>query len=192
MGSGQGVVPLGQSGCTTKQEWGGVVPNMSYRSKSLVLLLGGFVFALSAPAAFGGVIHGFADFSLGAWDFSAQITVGPFTPDADLYFAFVVDPPLGDWIAAVNGAMIAMVDSSFGELTTAPVDTSLYDYDMAAILGITYVIRTGEGHYAKFTVDQLYPLIVLEYVYQPNGSPMLVDPVGVEQTTWGRVKAIYR
>jgi len=37
-----------------------------------------------------------------------------------------------------------MVDSSFAELTTAPEDTSLYDWEWPLLMAATYVIRTGE------------------------------------------------
>ena len=127
----------------------------------------------------------------GAWDFSEEESVNPILdPNADIGFAFVVDPPIGYWVGAFNGALIALADSAFEVLTTSPEDTTLYDWTLPAFPGVTYVVRTTERHYAKFKPIQIL-IPIIQYAYQPDGSRLLVDPVPVKPTTWGRIKLLY-
>ncbi|MBP2680191.1 MAG: hypothetical protein H6Q78_54 [Candidatus Krumholzibacteriota bacterium] len=144
-----------------------------------------------ARRGFADLVHGIGPLSEGGWDFSESTSVDPkFDSNTDLTLVYVVDPPIGSRAWGLNGAVIVMVDSSFVELTTAPEDTALYDWDWPAVLGETYVIRTTERHYAKFRILNLI-IPTIEYVYQPDGSRMLAEGVPVEATTWGRVKSLY-
>jgi len=127
------------------------------------------------------------------WDFSAQksLCVLEFP---DIFLSFVVEPPLGLMISVTNPARVAMMpDSSFEDLKYAPEDSSAYGYDLPALLNTTYVARTKEGHYAKFRLLQLpYYEPIIEYVYQPDGSRRFFNVIGVEGSTWGAIKALFR
>ena len=167
---------------------------MSVKGVALLAVLNVFVSAIPVSAE---VISGVGVLSQGAWDFSESASVHPkLDPNADLTFVLIVDPPperTAVW--GLNGATLVMVDSSFAELTTAPEDTSLYDWEWPLLMAATYVIRTTERHYAKFRIlDLMIPMI--EYVYQPDGSRILTNgvPTGIAEhiTTWGRLKALYQ
>ncbi len=133
------------------------------------------------------IVHGFGHCGLGGWDFSDSAAVDLY--EGDLSIVYVVDPPIGYWMSATNGAAVTMVsDSTLEELTTAPQDPSLYDIFLPALLMETYVIRTVEGYYAKFRIFLYLPAPTFEYYYQPNGSRVLP----VEQSSWGQIKALYR
>jgi hypothetical protein len=127
------------------------------------------------------------------WDFSAQksLCVLEFP---DIFLAFVVDPPLGLRVSVTDPASIALIpDSTFEELKFAPEDSSSYTWDLPALYDMTYVARTKEGHYAKFRFLQLpYLERIIEYVYQPDGSRRFFNAVGVEESTWGTIKALFR
>jgi hypothetical protein len=136
--------------------------------------------------------HGVVQLTNGGWDFSEEKSVNPFfDPGADFAIAYVVDPPLGYRVQGLDGARLVMVpDSTFEELTEAPEDPSLYGWDLPGLMGVTYVIRTIEGHYAKFRILSLLGHWI-EYAYQSDGSRMLAYPTPVERTTWGRIKALF-
>ncbi len=127
------------------------------------------------------------------WDFSAQksLCVLEFP---DIFLAFVVEPDLGLRISVTNPARVAMIpDSTFEELRFAPEDSSSYTWDLPALYDMTYVARTKEGNYAKFRFLQLpYLEPVIEYVYQPDGSGRFFNEIGVEGSTWGAIKALFR
>ena len=167
------------------------------RGKRALLAAVACAVLLYTSVAIGDVISGIGDMNLGGWDFSTQTTVPPMNgpnnnPDNDISFVIVVDPPLGIMVFAENGAMVtAILDSTFEELTEAPGDSSLYALILPASIGDTFVILTTEGFYAKLSPLRIEPWPIIEYVYQPNGSRILVDPVAVEATTWGRVKAAF-
>ena len=138
-----------------------------------------------------------------AWDFSDSATVVP--PNGDLrwvivavragsrdvsqatslypYF-FVTDPPAQ--------IAIASQDSTFEELTSAPTDPDAYVEFFDALEGYVYIVRTQENHYAKLIAKFLGNGITIEYVYQDDGSRRLVDVVSTDQTTWGRIKNLYK
>ncbi len=127
----------------------------------------------------------------GGWDFSEETPVHWL--DGDIQVGHVGDPPLGWLVGGANGAgIILLADSTFEDLSEAPADSSLYNYwgEEPGIPGATYVCRTGDGHYAKFRfLDPFFSEI--EYAYQTDGRPSFLDPVPVEETTWGRIKALY-
>ena len=162
--------------------------------RAIRLIVVAILVTVSVSSAGADVIQGTGILSVGSWDFSEQVSVDRFTnPNSDLSFAFVVDPPLGYRVACENGAVAVLIqDSTFDEVTVAPEDTTLYSWDLPAQVGATYVIRTTERHYAKFTPLQLEPVPIIRYAYQPDGSRALIDPVPIEETTWGRVKALYQ
>lgn len=137
-----------------------------------------------------------------AFDFSDSVLVPP--PDGDLYWVTLSETPStagGEeaaqfaWFTTNYPALIAYApsDSTYHELTTAPSDTTLYHFDAAVLSYGVYVVRTKEHHYAKVRVEMIGGGgITIEYTYQDNGTPVLVNPVPVRPTTWGRVKTLYR
>jgi hypothetical protein len=162
---------------------------MRFCHKFLILLFGlSHTICLSVSAD---IIHGICTPMLGAFDFEKQVSVHWLHPDADLSGGYVVDPPLGHLAWGLNGALLVMVaDSTFEELSLAPEDSSVYSTDLRGHVGIPYVIRTIGGHYAKFRfTDPTFNTI--EYAYQSDGSRLLVCPTPGEETTWGRIKALY-
>ncbi len=149
------------------------------------------VFVLSSPARCK-ILSGIGVLYQGGWDFSEQQTVhSMFDPATDLSIVLVVDPPFGPWQFGENGARITEVpDSNFAELTTAPEDSTRYLWELPALVGVTYVIRTIEHCYAKYRILSIYPPAI-EYAFQDNGSRVLDPGVPVEPTTWGRIKELY-
>jgi hypothetical protein len=97
-----------------------------------------------------------------------------------------------DTLLVGNGsARITLSDSSYESLVEAPEDSTLYVEFIGVFLGEAYVIRTREGHYAKFRIPITPGPGLIEYTYQDDGSRALAEPVAVEETTWGRIKALY-
>jgi len=144
---------------------------------------------VSTPA-FAGVIHGYAWFEFGSWDFSDSLLVGEH--DGDLRIIYVVSPPIGYQYTCENGAVARTVPGTFEDVAEAPEDLSTYEFYGPALLGPVYVLRTAEGHYVKYHMIQVLPAPLIEYVYQPDGSRVLVDVLPAQSTTWGAVKALYR
>jgi hypothetical protein len=167
-----------------------------YLALALLCVGSGALFAAScSPAeANSEVISGIVNLIHWGWDFSEQVsTTGPF--EGDMFIAIVVDPPLGWRVAAgMPPALIVVIpDSTYEELQFAPADTSVYSFDAPADVGYVYVIRTVERHYAKMRLIQCdYGAIIMEYTYQPDGSRRLFNEIGVESTSWGKIKALYR
>ena len=168
-----------------------------YLALALLCVGSGALFAAScSPAeANSEVISGIVNLIHGGWDFSEQVsTTGPF--EGDISIVIVVDPPLGWRVVAsfFSTALIAVIpDSTYEELQFAPADTSVYSFDAPADVGLVYVIRTEEGHYAKMHLLQCdYAGISMEYTYQPDGSRRLFNEIAVESTSWGKIKALYR
>lgn len=141
-----------------------------------------------------------------AWDFSDSAAVVP--PNGDLRWTIVRATNanrsfLGTqssarfpefWLTNYP-ALIAYApqDSTYDELTTAPGDTTLYKEGLELFYFAVYVVRTKEHHYAKLkAVCCVAGGIQIEYTYQDNGTRILVDPVPVRPTTWGRIKSLYR
>ena len=84
-------------------------------------------------------------------------------------------------------------DSTFEDLMYAPEDSTLYDTEQPPLLGTTYVIKTGDGKYAKIVFTKVWPMNEAEmmYVYQPDGSRLLFNPTATEEFSWGRIKKIF-
>jgi len=137
------------------------------------------------------IIKGIGVLEQGCWDFSEQKSI-PWWEGADACIAYVVDPPLGWRVGTANYATVAVIDSTFDDVTTAPEDSSAYAYDCPVDFVHTYVVHTAEGHYAKFHILQFIPLVAIEYAYQSDGSRNLDTGVPVDATSWGRIKALYR
>jgi len=116
----------------------------------------------SAAPASAGVIHGYAWFAFGSWDFSDSLLVGEY--DGDLSIVYVVDPPLGYVYGCWNGASARIVSGSFEDVVEAPADLATYDAHGPALLGPVYVLRTAEGHYVKYHMIQVLPAPLIEYV----------------------------
>jgi hypothetical protein len=160
------------------------------------------VVILAGPAA--AELHtGFALIPPGpARDFSDSTTVVP--PSGDLYWITLIQQhttgategsAFPNYFLTNAPAVIAYspMDSSYAELTTAPVEPSAYSESVEIFSYGVYVIRTQEGHYAKLRMESLGGGgMTIEYTYQDDGSLVLVRTVPVESSTWGRVKALYR
>jgi len=139
------------------------------------------------------VISGTVALDLGGWDFSQQTSMT--WPDADIAFAFVVDPPLGLRVAAPYppARILMLSDSTYEDLKYAPDDSALYGMDAPALIGPVYVAKTKEGRYAKFRILHLpYDTPIIEYVYQPDGTRRFYNGIGVESSTWSSVKTLFR
>lgn len=147
---------------------------------------------LSPSMASGDLVQGIGAFEFGCWDFSEEQSVHDWDPGADACIAYVVDPPLGWMVSAAGFGEIAPVDSAFDDVTTAPADSSAWVIDYPAFTFVTYVVRTAENHYAKFRILEFIPIVTIQYAYQPDGSGNLDTTVPVEETRWGRIKALYR
>ena len=161
---------------------------------SIVILVVSYAATIPARSE---IVAGVATVYVG-WDFSTQTSIDcTFLPQAgcDIAIDYIVDPPLGLYVSGVYTATIAMLeDVAFEEMEEAPSDETMYQYLHPARLGVTYVVQTNEGHFAKFRFTALPPFVVdvqIEYVYQSDGSRNFVDAVPVERSTWGAVKALY-
>ncbi len=143
---------------------------------------------------------GYADL-MTAWDFSDSTT-------CSLFEGYCGDLAVGeaDWQATAEpatmvllamapsaGIAIAAADSSYEELMTAPEDSTEYFAWVVPCPAGVYVVQTNEGHYAKIRPMDLNASweFTFEYSYQDDGTPILVDGVPTEQTTWGRIKSLY-
>ena len=144
---------------------------------------------LTTISAWADSIYGIGHCTWGAWDFSDSCSVGLY--EGDFRIVYVADPPIGFVMCASTGALVTVSDSSFSELTTAPADLTLYEIFLPAIIDVTYVILTVEGHFAKFRLYLHYPAPTFEYVYQPDVTLNFNNQVPVNVSTWGRIKAIY-
>ena len=135
-----------------------------------------------------------------AFDFSDSVLVPP--PDGDLYWVTLSTTRSiaggaiqSEWFTTNYPALIGYApgDSTYDELTTAPSDTTLYDFAAAVLSYGVYVVRTKEHHYAKVRVEMIGGGgITIEYTYQDDGTRVLVNPVPVHPVTWGRIKSLYR
>jgi hypothetical protein len=143
---------------------------------------------------------GSAEF-FGAWDFSDSATCSLFegycgdfaTGIADIHTA--AEPTAFILLAMPPGAGIAIAprDSSYEGLTTAPEDPDEYFVSVVPCPAEVYVVRTNEGHYAKIRPVDLNASgeFTFEYSYQDDGTRILDNGVPVQQTTWGKMKALY-
>lgn len=84
-----------------------------------------------------------------------------------------------------------VVDTPLEQLSEAP--ESLVPFGATAELNRTYVVKTGDGVYAKFAVRSMdWAGILIEYYVQTDGSPSFGPLLPVKAVTWGGVKALYR
>jgi hypothetical protein len=128
------------------------------------------------------------------WNFSDS-TVSP--SDWDISLLVVVQSPEARtntgiyWLYAPHGAILTPPDSTYDLLTMAPEYPTGYFGAIEFVPYRTWVCRTQEGHYAKFRFfgDQY---VEFEYTYQDNGSRYFRDGVPVTDTTWGRIKELFR
>lgn len=153
--------------------------------------------ALTPVTARADLAHGTVDLSWGGFDFSTQTQHVTDIDDIDIASCIIVDPPLGYRFCLWYGAgILAVADTTVENITYAPADITAYDFDVAPVQGQAYVLKAGDGFYVKFAVRlfQPYTTLTIEYYVQMDGTNNLNDDliVAVEETTWGRVKALYR
>ncbi len=135
-----------------------------------------------------------------SWDFSDSTLAVP--PDGDLRWITIViasaasnpDRTFPYYFACDAPAAIAYAhpDSSYENLTTAPADPGAYSEGKEILTYAVYVVRTKEGHFAKLRVSRPGGGMLIEYSYQDDGTRVLVRPVKIAPTTWGRIKCLYR
>lgn len=165
-----------------------------YKNSSAARLFLGLILIIIPVKAFPGVIDGTGVLTYGEWDFSDSAAVHCMC--GDIYVIDVFEPPLG-LVVTINYPPSAILSKSgaavFDTLKYAPEDTSLYHDWVPATMQATYVVITREGHYAKFRFTSLSAFqVIIEYVYQPDGSSRLFDPIAVKSTSWGRIKSLYQ
>jgi len=136
--------------------------------------------------------HGTATIGGGGFDFSEQQQIYEPLEEGDLYLGLFEGPQGGyRFFTWWNGSLILTADSTLEQITTAPVEDAAYGQEAVPILGQAYIVKTSDGFYAKFAVREYYSAAVIEYYVQLNGTNVFVDPVAIEPTTWGRIKAVY-
>ena len=125
------------------------------------------------------------DFSVGGFNLAGwDITEGGSPPIITIDASF-----------PTAGVTLAAADVPFSDLLVAPTDPSLYSPSLQIVIPDfrTWVVRTREGHYAKFRFLDGFVLDArFEYVYQDDGTPSFMDPLPVEDATWGRIKAVWQ
>jgi hypothetical protein len=87
--------------------------------------------------------------------------------------------------------LVMMSGMAWERVTQAPADTVVYVHELSLFQDSTYVIRTGDGQYAKFRVVNM-GAGYFEYVYQSSGSRVLDETVPTQVTTWGRIKEMFQ
>lgn len=157
-------------------------------------ILIGISLLLTPLKAHSDVISGTGVLTWAQWDFSeSEACEDMFCGDIAVIDVFY--PPLGLVVSApyAPGLIICLPDSSFQDLKYAPEDTLAYSYEVSAYANVTYVVRTLEGHYAKFRFTVLtYQSMIIDYVYQPDGSRELFNRIATKRQTWGAIKALYK
>jgi hypothetical protein len=150
------------------------------------------VIVLSVPAS-AEIIHGFADIQAQAFDFSAQQVVDYDGYEADLGVIYVQGRDELSVCLLWNSSLVRTVLSTpLDELAEAPADLSTYDCTVLAELDITCVVATWDGVYAKFALRQFdNDGHIIEYYVQTDGTRNFTEPVGIEVTTWSRIKSLY-
>lgn len=147
--------------------------------------------SLMSSSVYSDVISGTTLINPG-WNFTLMENVMWY--DCHVFVALVVDPPPERLLVICNNnSCIAMLpDSTFEGLMYAPEDSSLYDTHQPALQETTYVIKTGDGKYAKIVFTKVWPMHEAEmmYVYQPDGSRKLFNDVGTETKSWGFIKLL--
>ena len=172
---------------------------MNHRLKILPIILLSII--LLSISLYSQIFYGNKVYDASGWDFSDTTSIDYLDPRADIVLSFVSmstvgELPLGFFVTALHGAKLAILpDSTFEDLKYAPPDSSsLYTYDdIWFMINRTYVVNTTEGHYAKFRFhhSENQP-ITIEYVYQPDGSRRLYDPIGTEGQSWGAIKKLFQ
>lgn len=137
------------------------------------------------------LVHGFAFCSFNCWDFSESTLVGMYEPDVTVIHVLDEDYVPRDFVMAYGGAgVVRMFGMDFDDVIEAPSDPSVYVGELEAYILAPFVVRTAEGHYAKFIIwDTVAGYI--EYVYQTDGTRILSDKVPAEAGTWGRIKMLF-
>jgi hypothetical protein len=145
------------------------------------------------------LIHGTArlylDADLGcdqAIDFSTQTLVGCHTAEADFtYYSSLQHPEQLEFGVYYPGGWMVTVDTPFEDVSIASLIGSI---DQRVMLNRTYIIRTKDPLYAKLVVRSINEglTVDVEYVVQTDGTRVLGPALPVEQTTWGKIKALYR
>ena len=165
-------------------------------------LIVGFGMILISSSTQAEIHSGFALIPPGpAWDFSDSLAAVP--PAGDLRWITLIRSAeyIGDQLSTQFAffvtdapAQIAFApqDSTYDTLTYAPPDSTFHESAAALSYGV-YVVRTKEGHFAKVRIEMIGGGgITIEYSYQDDGTRVLVRPVGVMPTSWGRMKGLYR
>jgi len=148
--------------------------------------------------------HGFGSMINDSWDFSDSTSIGypDYSTAVDIYMYVTLQnnpdtlnsPSI--YMVSANfeaGALITVVDSAFIDLKSAPEDLNKYTYSQYAYYNVTYVVKTIEDNYVKFRFTDLYetaPYPTIEYYYQTDGSRKLYEPIGISESSWGRIKSI--
>jgi hypothetical protein len=171
----------------------------SSRWKLVVATLSAVILAATPELPRADLTHGFVNLVNGGFDFSTRTQYAGGVDYIDVAWCVVLDPPLGDRLCMWNGSgILAVPDSAVEDITHAPPESTLYSPDANPVPGQAYVVRTGDGFYAKFAVREFIKTadahsLLIEYFVQMDGTNHLDDDiiVAVQQTTWGRVKALY-
>lgn len=139
----------------------------------------------------GDVICGIAElYQNQGWDFSDSCYVSMFTADLVIFHGLDSNfVPIDAFITMYGGTLS---DSTYNDLTIAPADPTVYVQELGVYFNWCYIIITDEGHYAKCQITYGQSGYNIEYTYQPDGSRWLVDEIGVDCSTWGRIKSLYR
>jgi hypothetical protein len=161
------------------------------RTKLIWLIVVGTALVLPT-ASDSELVHGFAECAFVSWDFSEFAVSGWYEPDVTVIHVLDENYYPRDFVIAYGGAGVTMVGgSTLDDVLMAPEDPAVYVGQLDAYVFIhPYVVRTAEGHYAKFMIlDTIRGYI--EYVYQTDGSRLLTPTVPTPVTTWGAIKALF-
>lgn len=176
---------------SAKSDTRAILAARSFRG-ARVILLGLFLLLGWTTHSRAELAHGTVDLREGGLDFSELQLVEFGSPAADLGLIYVVDPPLGyRFWTGWNGSFIMTADSTLEEITAAPEDDALYDQDAVPVVGQAYIVKASDGFYAKFALREFSRDVLIEYYVQLDGTNVLIDAVPLQQTTWGRIKALY-
>ncbi|UCF04358.1 MAG: hypothetical protein JSV33_10445 [bacterium] len=149
------------------------------------------IFLLIPQHSNGDVIHGSAElYQNQGWDFSDSCYVSMYTADMVIFHGLDSNFVPHEAVITLYGGCLS--DSAYNELTIAPADPLNYVQELGIYLHQCYVIITEEGHYVKCQISWGSSAYIIEYTYQPDGTRWLVDEIGVDHSTWGRIKALFR
>ena len=160
------------------------------------VLLGLSLILITGRPAWADLAHGFTDLAGAEFDLGTQISYPPPVTDypGDISYGIVVEPPLGPQLLMWwGGGILAVPNTPVENITAAPTDANAYHSNEPSEPGMAFVVRTGDGFYAKLVVRAWLPnSVVIEYWVQMDGTNDLDDVVAVMPSTWGSVKALYR